>query len=351
MKYYTIVLNADNIFNKYILKSNGETALISFCEDDFADIYQLFKQASDSNDYFDKGMLQAVIFEFVGEDNYLYRMSYSDAEIKKTIKWPLKKLIKQFKNNEKVLIETEKIKKDISENYQEDTIIKQKSFIPNYQKYVFIDRENLRIIAFRLKKSNQNKKMPLVIYFHGAGAIGDDNKKQFLEYKVMGLGLSKRKCTVLVPQSRNEVVENISIITSYCKSVNKLVKKLSEIVQIDYDRVYIVGASYGGACAWYSLYTSPKFYAAAIPLMGYFPTYNSTSFDIKSFEKETIWIGHAENDNVVSIKDDQTMFELLKNAGYNVKMTTYKKYGHKMSGVFIRKEKWEKWLFEQKRQH
>ena len=148
-----------------------------------------------------------------------------------------------------------------------------------------------------------------------------------------------------------DIGNNIFIIIKYCKAIKKLVEKLSDYAEIDYSRIYIVGASYGGACAWYSLYECPNFYAAAIPLMGYFPTYNSEQFDIKKFENEKIWIGHAENDKAVSIKDDETMFKMLDGAGYNVKMTRYKKFGHKMCGVFLRREKWKRWLFKQKLQH
>lgn len=349
-KYYTVTKD-NGIFEKYIQDRDGDMALISFYDEDFSDIYCLLKKSCEAEQTFDEAMLKAVFFEFVGEDNYLYRMNYETGEINKVFKWPLKRLIKQFKNYKKTIQEVETCRSYISSNYEKDTIIKQNSLIPNYEKYKFVDRDNLIEIPFRFKKSSKNEKMPLVIYFHGAGALGKDNIRQFLEYKGLSWGFSKKNCHVLVPQMTKGVGENISIITTYCKSIKKLIEKLLEIAQIDFDRIYIVGASLGGACVWYSLYEFPGFYAAGIPLMGYFPTYNSTKFDIKSFKNENIWIGHSQNDNAVAIKDDQTMYKLLKSAGYNVKMTTYNKYGHGMSGIFVRKEKWKKWLFEQKKQN
>lgn len=348
MKYYTIAKN-NGVFDQYMMENNGHFALISFIDDDLSDIYNKIKHDCVAEQTFEESMLQVVFFEFVSEDNYLYRMSYATGQVKKEFKWPLKKLFKQYHNTEKIANQVEIRNKNITENYKEDTIECQKKTLSIYKKYKFIDRENITSISFRLKKSSKKGKMPLVIYFHGAGCLGEDNIKQYCEYKSMGMFLSKRDCHVLLPQCTNEIGDNIAIIVKYCKSINKLVKKLSEMVQIDYDRIYIVGTSYGGGCAWYSLYEIPNFYAAAIPLMGYFPSYNSTYFDMKAFENENIWIGHAENDKMVSIKDDETMFEMLKNAGYNVKMTKYKKFGHSMCGVFLRKEKWKKWLFEQKR--
>lgn len=346
--YYTIV-NDNILFKQYICESNGEIALISFCEKDFGNLYQCVKQYNEQEKVFDWEMLQAVNFEFVGKDNYLYRMSYTSGEVKKVFKWPLQKLIKQYKDSSKIRSQILKEKEYIANNYQYDMLVKQKSLIPNYSKYKFIDRENLLSIPFRFKKSSKEN-MPLVIYFHGAGALGNDNIKQFLEYKGMSIRLSKRKCNVLIPQSTLDIGENIAIIRKYCKVVKKLVEKLTKIAKIDLDRIYLVGASYGGACVWYSLYDFPKFYAAAIPLMGYFPHCNLLGFDVKRFETENIWIGHAENDKVVLIQDDEKMFEILSSNGYSVKMSRYKKYGHNMSGIFLRKEKWKSWLFVQKRQ-
>ncbi len=351
MKYYTIVKN-NGIYDKFIIESNVEVALICFCDDDLDNIYQCFRQSCEvEKTIFDNGIMQVVVFEFIGEDNWLYRINYKTDEVSKEFKWPLKKLFKQYKNSEKTSIIIKEKKENILKNYKQDTIVNNKTFISNYKKYTFIDKENLMSIAFRFKKSSKNEKMPLVIYFHGAGALGDDNIKQLWEYKNMGLYLSKKRCHVLVPQGNIDIGNNISIIIKYCKAIKKLVEKLSEYAEIDYSRIYIVGASYGGACAWYSLYECPNFYAAAIPLMGYFPTYNSEQFDVKKFENEKIWIGHAENDKAVSIKDDETMFKMLDGAGYNVKMTRYKKFGHKMCGIFLRREKWKRWLFKQKLQH
>ncbi len=349
MRYYTVV-NNNEVFNKYIKESNAMVALISFCDEDFKDIYNCLKNNSEATQMFDEGMLSVVMFEFVGEDNYLYEMSYATAEVKRDIKWPLKKIFEYYKNYEKHADGVQRYNKDIEQNYKEDTLIQQRSFIPNYQKYKFVDKENIVAINFRFKQCSKKEKMPLVIYFHGAGSVGTDNIKQFAEYKFLSLGLSKRNCHILVPQCAKEIgLENTFIIKTYCKSIKKLVDNLPQNLQIDFDRIYIIGASYGGACVWYSLYQFPQFYAGAIPLMGYFPEYNSNTFDVTRFAHENIWIGHSANDSMVPIKDDATMFEKLKNLKYNVKMTTYKKYGHGMSCIFIRREHWKKWLFEQKK--
>lgn len=164
MKYYTIIKN-DDIFAKYIKESDGDIALISFCDDDIQDIYMLFKQSCDKEQTIDKSLLSLVNFEFCGEDNYFYKMSYETGDIKKIKKWSLNRLFTQYKNNVETAKKLEEKKKYIACNYESDCIIKQKSFFTNYEKYVFIDRENLRTIAFRLKNPIKTKKCHWLFIF------------------------------------------------------------------------------------------------------------------------------------------------------------------------------------------
>ena len=159
MKYYTIIKN-NGIYDKFILESNVEVALICFCDDDVDNIYQCFRQSCEVEKLaFDNGIMQVVVFEFIGEDNWLYRINYKTGEVSKEFKWPLKKLFKQYKNSEKTSIIIKEKKENILKNYQEDTIVNNKTFISNYKKYTFIDRENLMSIAFRFKKSSKNEKI------------------------------------------------------------------------------------------------------------------------------------------------------------------------------------------------
>ena len=70
MKYYTIIKN-NGIYDKFILESNVEVALICFCDDDVDNIYQCFRQSCEVEKLaFDNGIMQVVVFEFIGEDNW-----------------------------------------------------------------------------------------------------------------------------------------------------------------------------------------------------------------------------------------------------------------------------------------
>lgn len=79
--------------------------------------------------------------------------------------------------------------------------------------------------------------------------------------------------------------------------------------------------------------------------MGYFADVYSADFKIDNMTQTAIWAGHAENDKCVSIDDDNALYDKLKQAGCDIKFSRYPKYGHRMNGVFIRKEKWKQWLF------
>ena len=114
MKYYTIVKN-NGIYDKFIIESNVEVALICFCDDDLDNIYQCFRQSCEvEKTIFDNGIMQVVVFEFIGEDNWLYRINYKTDEVSKEFKWPLKKLFKQYKNSEKTSIIIKEKKEKLS---------------------------------------------------------------------------------------------------------------------------------------------------------------------------------------------------------------------------------------------
>ncbi len=75
--------------------------------------------------------------------------------------------------------------------------------------------------------------------------------------------------------------------------------------------------------------------------------YSFKSFDEIDFEKNAktpILMVHSIDDNVVSIESDDKFYQNLKEQSANIKYTRTDKYGHKLAGVFLRKEKWNEWL-------
>lgn len=85
--------------------------------------------------------------------------------------------------------------------------------------------------------------------------------------------------------------------------------------------------------------------AAAVETMGEY--HGKIKADEKAFDSISsipIWMAHASDDKVVSIKSDDQFYNALKKAGSDVIYTRWDQYGHGMCGHFYRKEKWLNWL-------
>lgn len=294
-------------------------------------------------------ILSQFFFAFAGEDNYLYQINISDFCEQKLKKFSYKKLYKLCDKFDK-LAENNRLKADfIKKTYQENTILKHKSCINRYKNCSFVDKDNAIEYPFRLRVCKSDQPKPLFVYLHGAGSLGNKNIWQLLEYLTVGIKIKAEESYVLIPQCHAFAQENLDVINTYTRSLRSLIELLCQQYNIDKNRIYISGISFGGACVWYSLYNNPDFYAGAIPLMGYMPDVYSDNFDYRRFQNEKIWSAHAQNDKVVSISDDKKLYELLKSKNYDIKFSEYTKYGHSLAPEFYKHQLWKKWLFAQKK--
>lgn len=351
MKYYSIVSDKES-FGKYIIADKKHFALIRFDDDDKYDVFRLERlqqMSSLSVDSETDGILSQLFFGFVGEDGVLYHVDMLDFDQRKIKRFSLRKLFKLLdrydKSQDAVIAQADSIRK----NYKENALTVGKSFITNYKNCLFTDKNNAVQYPFRLRTCSLDDKKPLFVYLHGAGSLGRDNLRPLAEYFTQGIKLKRDECHVLIPQCRVFSEDNLSTIYIFTRSLRSLIELLCRQYNIDKNRIYISGISFGGACVWYSIYNNPGFYAGAIPLMGYMPEIYSRKFDTSRFDGANIWSSHASNDKVVSAKDDIELYRLLKNNGCNIKFTEYKKYGHKSAEKFYKKQPWKDWLFAQKK--
>lgn len=354
MKYYAIIQNI-NLFIPYIInKSNNGNGIICFEDKNIDDIYKLssieLEKTFDNIAEYNCNKSE-LFLDCVGEDNYLYKLSFANGSMSKEQKCKLEKLYTIYKKlnsyNNKFKLISDKI-----EVLKNSEIIKTFSAINsyNYKSYKYLSKEWNRIIPFRLKKSNNKDLKPLFVYLHGVACFGRRNLFPMLEFLGVNIKLSKNQCHVLIPQCDLSPNRSIADINGYISCIKDLILMLGKTNNIDMNRIYITGISFGGSCVWYSLYKYPDFYAAAIPLMGNMPFLNASCFDINRLQYENIWVGHSEDDKVSPIVDDNKLVEMLKLKDNNIKYTRYKKYGHKMAPKFYKNECWKEWMFSQIRE-
>ncbi len=227
-----------------------------------------------------------------------------------------------------------------------------------------------RDLPYRLftpKKTGDSKRYPLVLYLHGADAVGQDNRKQ-LDMHDIGTCLAKDEwqrenpCYILAPQYRKHMHWAGPGMAQHLMSLIEEI--LSMNTDIDESRVYMYGYSAGGIGALEFIKQYPNSFAGAIIICG--------ATIGKGMDKLTytpMWLFHAEDDTIVPCGDrsfipiegtylgSRPIFRLLEpRMGEHVRYTEYPRGWMKNTfginphctwvPVGVNKVCW-KWLFSQ----
>ena len=211
-------------------------------------------------------------------------------------------------------------------------------------------------VNYRLLKPqnfNQTKKYPLILVFHGSGAIGKNNTSQMGVLSKMWLlpeNREKYQAYVLSPQfpvrSSNyhlDETRNVKVSQSnehldlVLKSIDSLIIKEN----IDPSRIYVMGFSMGGATTSNAISKRPDLFAGAINVAGI------SQFDkMDELLKMPIWIVHGSLDTDNFPQSNFKFFEEKKTKG-NVFLWEYKdKYHNNILSAELVAEI-PKWLFKQ----
>lgn len=183
----------------------------------------------------------------------------------------------------------------------------------------------------------EKKKLPLVVWLHGAGEGGDDPLVAYTGNRVTALSSPavQRKlggaAWILVPQCPTVWMDNgketlghvnESIYSEPVKAcIDQFIAAHKE--EIDTRRVYVAGISNGGFMAVRMLVDYPGFFAAAAPGCQAFFNENLTDAMIASMKDTPIWLTHAKRDELVDPEETSLpLYHRLKSAGAdNVHMT------------------------------
>lgn len=195
---------------------------------------------------------------------------------------------------------------------------------------------------------------PLVVFLHGAGERGEDNKAQ-LKHGVAEFAKEatrkKHPCFLIAPQCPKDGWWAIgSKATAKRKGpaagamVLELIEALSKEFRVDQKRIYLTGLSMGGYGTWDLLSRRPELFAAGIPICG-----GGDPKTVEKFARLPIWAFHGDADKAVPVSRSREMIDALKKAGGEPKYTEYPKVAHDSWTQTYRDAKVLDWLFEQKR--
>jgi predicted peptidase len=230
----------------------------------------------------------------------------------------------------------------------------------DFEARVFQGTES-QTLPFRLLKPQNydpQKSYPLILFLHGAGERGEDNKAQLLH--VVGVFASqenreKYPCFVVAPQcpEGKRWVEVDWAAKSHTQPKEpsapmaltvELVKQLQKEFHLDPQRQYVIGLSMGGYGAWDILTRYPNMFAAGVPICG-----GGDENTAPRIAKLPIWVFHGEVDSVVPTIRSKNMIAALERAGGQPRYTEYPKCDHNSWTPAIQEPDLLPWLFSQKR--
>ena len=162
------------------------------------------------------------------------------------------------------------------------------------------------------------KKLPLLLFLHGAGCKGDDLKPLYSHGPIEYLS------------SKND--NRFIAISPLCPKnsgwiPSRLNKFLHEIVRyhpIDTSRIYLTGMSMGGHGTWAFACEYPQYFAAIAPLCG---AGDPNRAALKLANMPT-WVVHGVKDTIVPVKYGERMISALQAAGAPVKASIFPEMGH-----------------------
>ena len=205
--------------------------------------------------------------------------------------------------------------------------------------------------------SKTNKKEPLLIFLHGSGERGDDNKSQLIhggDFFLKQTELIEFNSYVVFPQckknsrwSHHKIDPWISSkkyeknsLSSNSEMLIQLISFLISKYNIDKKRVYLMGLSMGGYGTFDLTSKMPKIFAAAVPICG------GANLDILD-NASTVphWIFHGELDEVVPVQKSQEAFDLLSKKHSHHIYTEYKNVYHNSWENVFEEGKFMEWLF------
>lgn len=219
------------------------------------------------------------------------------------------------------------------------------------------------VMPYRLFRPEASGKLPLVLFLHGSGGLGDDNEKQLGLGNIFGTRVwllpenQKRfPCYVVAPQTdRGWIQYDLAQQTEAPAKVlpgfgdgNRLAMEIVDRscreFPIDQSRVYVTGQSMGGAGTWNLIAHRTKFFAAAVVCCGS----NSSEGGTEAMDTP-LWNFHGDSDKSVPVSLSRDRIAARRRAGGRPLFTEYAGVDHNCWQWAYTEPELLKWVFAQRR--
>lgn len=221
-------------------------------------------------------------------------------------------------------------------------------------------------IPYRLLKPqdyDSDRLYPLVLFFHGYGESGSDNKQQ-LRHSVGVFGAAQKvhPCFVVVPQCPKKGPaerwgwadmhpRDLLMGKRPPKEMGKALSQTLELLRslqreypVDPNRLYVTGISMGGFGTWDLIARKPTMFAAAVPVCG-----GGDPRAAKELIRTPVWAFHGAEDRVVIPDFSRRTIEAMRKAGGSPKYTEFPGVGHNAWDPAFATPELLPWIFSQAR--
>ncbi|MCQ4085546.1 GNAT family N-acetyltransferase [Saccharibacillus sp. JS10] len=189
-----------------------------------------------------------------------------------------------------------------------------------------IDKEILKKIHMKYLlylplsyNENDTKKLPLIVYLHGAGGSGADLDS-----------IRKEGLPAYIEQQHDfpfiVVAPQCPLGSFWNTREDEVVTILDELEQqfrIDTDRVYVTGFSMGAYGVWHLALHHPHRFAAIAPVSG-----GGDPRHAQELKHIPAWIFHGTDDQVIRSSESEKIAEALREEGAEVELTLHPGVGH-----------------------
>ena len=342
--YYLIVNNKD-LFRDFIAKEANFYALISFDETDKQAVFDLLRRQFfqehpqyPTND----GIITQYNVSIADDDGKLYYADLKSATF--VLKGSIKPSVyfEQLDKLDASHAAAEQKRRKIKGKYSKNTLLRRRSLIPGYKYFSYFDAEYGIEIPFRFKKIKKNTKQPLIVFLHGAGALGEDNFKQFVEFK-MTIGRLKQAPAPAKQRFRRRQCGKYQYIHKRPQQVDKTFDAiLSNRQRQDLHHRRIIG--------WRMRLVFPlqllRILCGRHSADGLYAGSLFKRFPQRKFCGRKDLGGTCQRDKLVPANSDINIYNRIKDV-CSIKLSLYDQGGHRMMRAFYRKEQWQEWLFSQ----
>lgn len=217
-------------------------------------------------------------------------------------------------------------------------------FSSNKSSLIYIKTEIFGTVPFRVtvpENYDQLKRYPAILILHGATGLGSfeyakRKVKNVEEERELGISAfkdyaTKEKYVIIEAFSDNKKGFNWLLLkdnkNNALSVIDKFLRNLKSIVNIDDTKLYVAGHSDGSDGAWAFLSKKPNLFCSALIynsmcIVFYSPIY------LKNLVNRKFYVVHSDLDDIRPIQQTRDIIKLLKNIKVNLNYKEYLGYRH-----------------------